>query len=403
MSSVGDKVAAVGEFGLWVAAAAIIGGAIGMRLPVDLTIASTPTLSPVAAAPTATASPTVAPTPAAAPTLSPLVAKFQAYLARKDFQFQATATGSQSATGANLSIDLAVAGSLSYKAGDESDTQKVTTNGASSEDDTVYSGSFTYERINTGPWVKKPRKASDSADMKIFLSPKRLFVDTGVETKNGSALHRLEVADPVALGAEVDAVGTVTDAHVSLVFWTKADGTPVVFRMDGTWTQSIGGATASVTTSEEFVLTKLSGVTITAPKSPWQWIVDGTAGIGFGLPSDWALSNSNQALGLTTYSNASGQVGYKTYDATGLTLGPLVDQVIAAVGDPVQGRQATTLGGQPAIRFGVHRSKQKDYEVETLAIYEGQVYQFLFFGVAGKDSATDAMAAQILSTLQFTK
>ena len=86
-----------------------------------------------------------------------------------------------------------------------------------------------------------------------------------------------------------------------------------------------------------------------------------------------------------------------------MTLELLVDGVIASAGDPVVGRAATSVGGQPAIRFGVHRATQKDYQVQTLAIYQGRVYQFLSFGPAGKDAATDAMAAQILATLEFTK
>lgn len=403
-SRAGGGFAAVAELALWVTGAVLVAGALGIRLPVDLPTSSTPTSGAVAKASGSPAgSPTLAPTPSPTPTLSPLVAKFQAYLARKDFQFQATGTGSQSAAGANLSADLTLAGSVTYKAGDESDTTKMTSKGNTVPYDSVYAGSFAYERTNGGPWIKKPRKPSDTANWRIFLSPTRLFVDTGVETKNGSVLHRLEVADPTALSAEVDAIGTVTNAHVMLVFWTKADGTPVVFRMEGTWTQAVNGVQAAVTTAEEFTFTRLSGVTIAPPKSPWQWIVDGTAMIAFGLPSDWVESSANQTLGLTNYADASGQLAYKMYDATGLTLDALVDQVITSVGDPVQGRQETTVGGQSAIRFGVHRSKQKDYEVETLAIYQGQVYQFLFFGVAGKDAASDAMAAQILATLEFTK
>lgn len=407
MSSAGDKVAAVAEVGLWVAAAALIAGAVGMRLPGGLLASSTatPGTSAVAiaspgASPTPTLTSSLAPTPSPAPTLSPLVRKFQAYLARKDFQFQATGTGSQSAVGVNLSVDLALTGSMAYKAGDEWDTTKMTSNGQTMTDDTTYAGSNKFERMNGGPWIKKPRKATDS---RILFSPTRLFVDTGVETKNGTALHRLEVADPAALSAEIDALGIVTNSHLMLVFWTRADGTPAVFQMEGTWTQAVNGVQASVTTTEEFAFTKWAGVTISPPKSPWQWIVDGTDGIAFGLPSGWSKSNANNTLGLTEYVTASGQFDYKTYDAAGLTLELLVDGVIASAGDPVVGRAATSVGGQPAIRFGVHRATQKDYQVQTLAIYQGRVYQFLSFGPAGKDAATDAMAAQILATLEFTK
>ncbi|MGD0019898.1 MAG: hypothetical protein ABSD62_11640 [Candidatus Limnocylindrales bacterium] len=410
MSSAGDRIAAVGEFGLWVTAAVLIAGAAGMRLPADLLASSkpspTPTVSVVAVAsgsPAASASLAPSPSPTSAPTLSPLVGKLQAYLARKDFQFQATGTGSQSATGTNLSVDFTLSGSLSYRAGDESDTTKMTSQGKTVAYDNVYTGSFAYERSNGGPWIKKPRQPSDTAEWRIFLSSSRLFVDTGVETKNGRALHRLEVADSAALSTEVDAIGTVSGARVTMVFWTKDDGTPVVFRMEGTWDEQVNGVQAHVTTAQEFVFSKSSGVTITAPSNPWQWIVDGIARVAFGAPSDWSESDVNKTIGATTYAGASGQIVYVTQDAAGMTLDQTVAAVIGSFHDPAEGRMATTVGGEPAAHFGVHRSAQKDYVSETVVIHAGKIYAFSFFGIKGKDAATDAMAAQILATLTFTK
>ena len=75
MSSAGDKVAAVAEVGLWVAAAALIAGAVGIRLPGGLLASSTatPGTSAVAiaspgASPTPTLTSSLAPTPSPAPT-----------------------------------------------------------------------------------------------------------------------------------------------------------------------------------------------------------------------------------------------------------------------------------------------------------------------------------------------
>jgi len=408
-SRAGDLVATVAEFGLWVTAAALIASAAGMRLPYDVlaSSAATPGAVPVlSGTPDASATqlptPSLAPTPTPVPTLSPLVRKFQAYLARKDFQFQATGTGTQSASGDNFSVDLTLAGSVSYKAGDESDVTKITSNGNTVPSDSVYAGSFAYERSNGGPWIKKPRKTSDTANWRIFLSPARLFVDTGVETKNGTALHRLEVADPAALSAEVDAIGTVTDSRVTIVFWTKADGTPVVMRMEATWNQQVNGVAAKVTSFNEFVFTKLSGVTIATPSNPWQWIVDGAAAITFGVPSNWSLTETNKSIGATTYEGASGAILYLTFDANGMTQDQAVAAVVAASPDPIQGRTATTVAGQPATQLAFHRAKQKDYMVEMVVVHGGKVYEVGFLG-SGKDAATDALAAQILGTFTFTK
>ena len=410
MGGARDRMAPIAELGLWVAGAALIAGAAGMRLPSGLLASSTPT--PTAAAvlsgssgASATPAPTSSPTPgsSAAPTLSPLVRKFQADLARKDFQFQATGTGSMSAVGASQSADFTLSGSMSYKAGEEADTTKTTSQGKTIADDSVYAGNYAYERSDGGPWLKKTRQASDNdADWQIFLSPARLFVDTGVEIKNGAALHRLEVADPAALGAEVDATGIVANAQLTLVFWVKADGTPADIRMEGTWDEPVNGVQAHVTTAEEFVLTRWSGVTIAAPKNPWQWIVDDLDGLAFGLPSNWSKSQTNNTLGLTSYLCATGQMDYQSSASTPMTLDTFADEVIAGLAAPAEGRKATTVSGVPAVTFGIHRSIQKDYESVTVLLRSGRSYEFLFFGLAGKDAATDAMAAQVLSTLEFT-
>ena len=408
MGSSGGRTAAIAELSLWVVGAALIAGAAGVRVPIELpssstTAAPTPTpgaVAAVSASPSPTA--TLAPSPTPVPTLSPIVRKLQAILARKDFQFQATGTGTQSALADNLSVDLTMSGSVGYKGGDEADATKMTSNGTTVADDTVYAGSFAYERINGGPWIKKPRKSSDTAMWRILLSPSRMFVETGVETRNGSELHRLEVADPAALGAEFDGVGTLTDAHVTAVFWTKDDGTPVVLRMEGTWTQPVSGITAKVTTVQEFTITRLSGVTIATPKNPWQSIVDGVAAIEFGVPPDWRKSEANQSIGATTYQGASGAILYLTFDAAGMTLDQATDAVVAAAADPPGSRKATTVAGAPAILVGFHRAKQKDYLLEAVVLHGGKAYEIGFLG-SGSDAATDALAAQILGTLAFTK
>jgi hypothetical protein len=410
MSTAGNRIAAIAELGLWVTAAALIASAAGMRLPAGILAYSTPTPAAVAvpsgspgATATSTPTPSPTPSPSAAPTLSPLVSEFQAYLARKGFQFQATGTGTQSAVGTNLSMDVTLSGSMSYRAGDESDSTNMTSQGKTIADDTVYAGSYAYERSNGGPWIRKPRKASDdNAESGVFFSPSRLFVDAGVETKDGAALHRLEVADPDALGAELDAIGIVSNAHVTLTFWTKDDGTPVVFRVEGTWDEPVDGVQAHVTTAQEFVLTKLSGVTITPPKNPWQWIADDTDGIAFGAPSNWSKSDVNKSISGTTYLGPTGEIVCVNGDAGSETLAQAVDGAIAGFADPAEDRTATTVGGEPATHFGVHRSKQKDYASVAVVLHGERGYEFLVFGAKGQDAATDAMAAQILATLEFT-
>jgi hypothetical protein len=409
MRTTRGPLATVAEIGLWLTAAVLVAAAVGMHLPSGLLSSASPAASGAAtpsvgfgALSTPTLQPSLAPRPSAAATLSPLAARLQARLAAKTFEFQATGTGSESATGEGLALDFTLTGSLSYRAGDEADTTKLTAQGQTVANDSVYAGSFAYERSNGGPWVKKPRKAyDDDADWRIFLSPKRLFVDTGVETKNGASLHRLEVADPAALGSDLDATGLVSNARATVVFWVKADGTPVVLRVEGTWDQPLDGVQAHVTIAEEFVLTRLSGVAITPPKNPWRWVVDAANKLAFGLPPDWKASDVNRLIGLTTYADAAYTFGYRQ-DNVLLSLSAAATQVEAGFVDPVVGQPATTVGGQAAVQFGVHRSKQKDYASVTVVMYSGRCYQFIVLGSVGHEVATDSMARQVLATVELT-
>jgi hypothetical protein len=409
MSGARDTLASVAEFSLWVAAAALIAGAAGMRLPAGLLAPSTP--APMASVPggpgplaaaSPSAVPTLAPAPTPVPTLSPLVARFQANLARKDFQFQATGTESLSYASAGQSQDVVAAISINYKAGDEADTSKLTAAGQTSVRDSVNTGTHDYERVNGGPWIDKPRPKTDRASSLAMFSPKRLFVDTGVETKNDKRLHRLEAADPGGFSAEMATLQSATDVHLTLTFWTNDAGVPAAFRMDGTLQISVRGVEIRETIAQELTFNKLSGVSIAAPKKPWKWIVDGLDAFAFGLPSNWKSSGVNRLLGLTTYTDATHYTfGYVT-DSAGLnSLDTAANQIITQVAEPVEGRKATTVAGQPAVQFGVHRTKQKDYLSETVVLCGGKVYQFVFLGAAG-DAAIEAMAAQILGTIAFT-
>jgi hypothetical protein len=405
MSRTGDFVASAVETGLWLTAAALIASSAGVRMPagvlatpVPATAAPTGDGSPIAiATPTST---TLAPTPTPKPaaTLSPIVAKFQAYLARKDFQFVATGKVTIAMTAPDKSVDASGTVSQSYRAGDYADTTKLTAGGVS---ETVGLGAHLYRRSGAGPWIDQPRSAADRADETMLFSAQRLFVDTGIEQKNGASLHRLEVADPVALSAEVEARGTSTNVSLAFTFWVKADGTPVVVRMDGAMDQLDHGNKVHVTQSQELTISRLSGVKIAAPKNPWQWIVDKTNGIAFGLPSNWKSSDINKFNGGITYADGLHYtLGYVT-SSWPTDLDAAVAKLTSDLADPVEGKENCTVGGVPAVHFRIHRTVQKDYDSEYVFVRDGKLYQVLVLGVGVSDAATDSLAAQIVSSLTF--
>jgi hypothetical protein len=272
VSKLGGVTAFAAEAALWVTGAAIVAGMAGAHWTVDVPI-DTSSLTGGTPAPTASPSPTASPTisiqtlaPGASPTASPLVAKYQAYVAATSYQFAAKYTVVQSAIVGGQPTEVDESGTMSYKDGDHSDFSRVTTAGTVNTDDTIAIGSSKYERINGGAWAKSPRPATDSASDRLIFAPKALFLDDGVESKNGLQLHRLDIADPVAYStAMAKASSGATAAQLTYTVWVDDNGVPAAIHLEGTVTAKVAGVATKTTLVDDFRVIATSGVTISAP------------------------------------------------------------------------------------------------------------------------------------------
>jgi hypothetical protein len=268
LSKVGSLTAFVAEASLWLAGAAIVAGAAGAHwnMPsVDLgalIAESSPGPSPSPGAPSSQAGGS----PSASSAPSPIVQKFKAYLAGPAVQFEASFTIKSSTE--NGSIITTQTGTLQYAAGDEADTLTTTTNtGIDRTSDNVYLGNFTFRRAGGGNWTRTARKATDTGQFVVMLSPENSYVDLGVDTKYEVQAHLLQVADQTALDASFrEQDGAPAGTSASLLFWVRDDGTPVGWKMHLTYTQSVNGGPTFLTWDQESRITKTSGVVITAPK-----------------------------------------------------------------------------------------------------------------------------------------
>lgn len=271
MSTLGRVTALAAEAALWITGGALIAGAAGMQWTVDLGIDTTLLSGPtpyVASTHGPSASPdgpTLA--PGASPTISPVAQAYQAYIARADCQFRAKFTYVQTATISGSPWQMDMNGTLSYRAGDSTDSHRETVKGVVTTYDYVKLGSDTYTSKNGGAWTKSARSDSDRASDKLLLAPAMLFVDRGVETKNGARLHRLELADPGAYNrAVLKTSAGLTDGFVAYVVWVQDDGTPAAISLQGWLVQQIDGTSTRVTIAEDMRIIATSGVTIVAPK-----------------------------------------------------------------------------------------------------------------------------------------
>jgi hypothetical protein len=268
VSRLGGATAIAAEAALWISGAALIASAAGMHWSVPDVGGLT------GAAPSASASASPSPSPAvqslspgASPTISPIVQKYQAYVARPDYQFKAKYVVTETAAVNGLPYEFYVTGTMFYKGGDYTQTQRVAVNGTVTTYDDVYVGSSAYESKNSGAWTRSDRSANDIASAKLQYAPSMLFVDKGVETKNGAQLHRLEVADPVAYSkamVKASSSGT-TDAQMTCTVWVGDDGIPAAVRIEGWETGPINKVSTKVTATMEFRLIPYAVPAISAP------------------------------------------------------------------------------------------------------------------------------------------
>jgi hypothetical protein len=271
VSSLGRVTALAAEAALWITGAALIAGAAGMQwnvdLPIDTTLLSGPTPY-VATTPGPSASP-AGPSlaPGASPTISPVAKAYQAYIARTDYQVEGKYTIIWAGTVSGSAYEADQNGTFSYKAGDQTESYRETIKGVVTTYDKVAVGGSEYDSKNGGAWTKTARAATDAESAKLLFAPAMLFVDKGIETKNGAQLHRLELADPgVYNRAMLKASDNATDAFVSYVVWVQDDGTPAALSAEGWVVEPVNGASVKMTVSEEFRIIATSGVTIVAPK-----------------------------------------------------------------------------------------------------------------------------------------
>jgi len=270
MSAVGKTTAFAAEAALWIAGAAVVAGMAGAHWNVDVSVDSLLGATP---APSASSSPSASPTaalvtlaPGASPTVSPLVAKYQAYVSKADYQFVAKYVSSTSAIVDGKPFDLVLSGTTAYRNGDSRDSGRVTNDGSVFTDDTVEFGGTKYESINGGTWTKTARSADEIASDKLTNGPARLFFDRGVETKNGRQLHRLDIADPLAFSkALIKGSPSTTDAQLTYTVWVDDDGVPAAIHMEGWIVGPINKVSTKSTYVADLRIIATSGVTISAP------------------------------------------------------------------------------------------------------------------------------------------
>jgi hypothetical protein len=262
MGRFGSATAFGSEAALWVVGAALVASSAGMSWSLDL-----PKLdlaAPQSANPTLAASGSPAPSSTPGPTMSSVAQKMKAFFDNPALQFEAKNHGGAKVTSNGRTINGTITDTIAYNEGAASDFGQVVANGYVTSYDRVALGTTVYYRNNGSAWATENRPEQYMLVITL-LWENRVFVDRGLEKKNGRQLHRIEATDTAALSADYQKSQAAADADMTLVYWTDNNGAPVFFNVSGTYTQVVKGVSTGMLIDEDWTVTKTSGVTITAP------------------------------------------------------------------------------------------------------------------------------------------
>jgi hypothetical protein len=137
-------------------------------------------------------------------------------------------------------------------------------NGTTSSSDRVYLGASTYYRDNGSKWAKRARLDQDIRPLTILFT-NRAFTNKGLEAKADKQLHRIEITDTASFDSEYETAQGVSNANLTLVFWTDDQGIPVAYNLSGTFVMVVKGLSENFEINEDWSIVKTSGVTISAP------------------------------------------------------------------------------------------------------------------------------------------
>lgn len=261
-SRLGAATAFAAEAALWVAGAALIAGAAGMQFNYQMpSIDLGSYFGAQHASPSARGS-------ASEPSPTPsIVQRFTAYTSQPDYQFQAKIDVNETGTVGTTPLQITMSGNMTSKGSDFTESYKLTQGGKVTSYDYVYLGTYEYQRVDAGSWTRSARSGSSGSSSAIGYSPAMGLVDKGVETRNGTQLHRLDVEDTAAFSQSMQKAlaNGATDANFTFSVWVDDNGAPVVYEIKGTFSEQIQGVSSHATLVEDFTVTANSGVTINAP------------------------------------------------------------------------------------------------------------------------------------------
>lgn len=280
--------------------------------------------------------------------------------------------------------------------------------GEPEEADVIDIGGTQYLREPGGEWKMTPGMAS-GADMVRTLLPlddATVLGDLGIEVVDGRQLHHIAPTTMPAYNATSDLPGVFEAYDI----WVEADGTPVVARIS----YRVGGDGGSVYRGTITLhLTNVgAAVEIKAPTlKTWtippvaDWLVRREPGFQVNHPPDWVCTTTTEEPGVECVSPGN-------YPFLKVASGPsdnhfTLAEIATNRADSNEDSRVTSgvVAKEAAAVIRYHftgPSGWRYYTVRAVANHSGSLYEITLFSLAGRESDSDALFEQFLTSFRWS-
>ena len=370
-----------------------------------------PSASPSAASAagaSASAIPSARPSPAASAKVD-AARSFLALLMSPGFAAEATITG-------QLTVDSAsfpISGTSAFRGPDNRQSISVAIPGAPQTSESITTGGVSYAK-SKGVWLVKPAKpagAPAGGDLPSAMRSILDVTDVGIETRHGQALHHLEPRDRASI--PMSAIGATTstgDGVVTVDFYVKDDGTPVVMAIEASWTQVNGAATMAASMAVDYTFSNVGGrIAIAPPEEVWATFTSKRFGYSIAYPSDW---EAHPSAGKTKPDELLGAdstgVYVNRYATKGATLNQVTSGYLAELKRTskakVTSNTSTSVDGLRArrVEWSATFDGTRVWEIDTLVVHGKQAY-YIGYATLEKPTATDrTIVENLIASMAFS-
>jgi hypothetical protein len=302
-----------------------------------------------------------------------------------------------------------LSGTIDFNGSDFQSTTTTEIAGIKQVSSEVKLGADKYKKSGSAPWFKETTPATGQAGgVGQFVKTVTSVQQAGTETVGGRELVVLRPPPTVKLNpADVGLTDpSIRNAQTDVEFLADPQGTPVLMRMNLSWTQAISGASVPVKALLEMAFDTLgSPVTIAKPVDVWKMHVSKRYAYQIAYPEGWEVSQESNG---DSFLSPEGYNVFVFSDRSGAaTLNQWTAGSIASWQRQIKARpqrnEGIKVGGQNARLLTYHAKIENldSYFLDATVVAKGRGYDMQWTSAPGFEAAHRELFGRFLATVKF--